>query len=84
MIHRNLIFAIGASVLLFGDITTAQQKIQLNISATIPPRPCTYPEYCPLVGPSAITSATVADGIVRYVGSRPSVTYTDDLITIIF
>ena len=84
MFQRILIIVICACVTLLGDITIAQQKIRLNVSATIPPRPCTYPERCDPVGPSVITKVTVEDGIIRYVGSRPSVTYTDDLVTIIF
>ncbi len=70
--------------MLLGDFTIAQQKIELKVSATIPPRPCTYPERCDPGGPSVITKVTVENGIIRYVGTRPSVTYTDDLIAIIF
>lgn len=84
MFQRTLIIVICTYAMLLGDITIAQQKIQLNVSAFVPPHPCTYPERCDPVGPSVITRVTVGDGVIRYVGPRPSVTYTDDMITIIF
>lgn len=84
MVQRILIIVVSTCVMLLGGITIAQQNIQLKVNATIPPRPCAFPERCDPVGLRVITRVTVQGGIIRYVGSRPSVTYTDDLMTIIF
>ena len=84
MYQRKRIIIMCICVMLAGDITLGEQTKRLNISTTIPPRLCTYPERCDPVGPSVITKGTVANGIIRYVGSRLSVTYTDDLISIVF
>lgn len=84
MLQRILIALVCTYVMLQGDFTIAQQEIRLNVSATIPPRPCTYPERCDPVGLTFVTRVTVRDGIIRYVGSRPLVTYTDDLLIIVF
>ena len=73
-----------ACLMLLANITMAEQTIQLRVSATIPPRPCQYPNHCELVEPSATTKVTVDDGVIRYVGSPPSVTQTEELITILF
>jgi hypothetical protein len=84
MFQRSRVIIICIYVMLPGDITLAEQTMRLSVSATIPPRLCTYPERYDPVGPSVNTRVTVADGTIRYVGSRPSVTYTDELITILF
>jgi len=62
----------------------AEQSIRLRVSATIPPRPCEYPNICDPVPPDTQTRAEVANGTVRYVGSPPEVTSKDDLVTVKF
>jgi|GEM_PF-2495879 len=62
----------------------AEQSIRLRVSATIPPRPCEYPNICNPVPPDTQTRAEVVNGIVRYVGSPPDVTSKGDLVTVKF
>ena len=71
-------------LMLLGSNAPAQQATQLNVSATIPPRPCQYPNHCAPVTRSARTSVSVDEGVIRYVGSPPSVTEKDGLLIVNF
>ena len=62
----------------------ADQTIRLRVSATIPPRPCEYPNRCDPVPAATQTKVVVADETVSYVGSPPEVTKKDDLMTVKF
>jgi hypothetical protein len=70
-----------------GSQARADQSIRLRVSATIPPRPCEYPNPCSQPSTqmkNVVTSATVSDQSVRYVGTPPEVTVKDGVKTIIF
>jgi len=69
---------------LLGNIALANQSYQLNVSATVPPRPCQYPEICEPAQADAATRVTIEDGEVLYVGSPPEVTQSEDLMTVMF
>ncbi len=84
MLQRILKPVQWTSLLLLGQIALAGQTSQLRVSAIVPPRPCQYPERCEPVETTATTSVTVEDGVIRYIGSAPSVTQSDDLISIRF
>lgn len=71
-------------LVLLVEIAAGQQSRELRVSATIPPHPCQFPIRCDPVKPGTDTMVTVDDGVIRYIGSPPSVTRTDELITIIF
>ena len=62
----------------------ADRFVQLRVSATIPPRPCEYPNNCDPVPANTQTKVVVDNEMVSYVGSLPEVTKKDDLMTIIF
>ncbi len=62
----------------------ADQTIRLRVSATIPPRPCEYPNRCDPVPAATQTKVVVADETVSYVGSPTEVTKKDDLMTVKF
>ena len=62
----------------------AEQTIRLRVSATIPPRPCEFPNTCDPVPASTQTKVVVENESVRYVGSPPAVTKKDGLMTVIF
>ena len=70
-----------------GSQARADQSIRLRVSATIPPRPCEYQNPCGQSPPqmkNVVTSATVSDQSVHYVGTPPEVTVKDGVKTIIF
>jgi hypothetical protein len=70
-----------------GSQARADQSIRLRVSATIPPHPCEYPNPCgqsPSPMKNVVTSATVSDQSVHYVGTPPEVTVKDGVKTIIF
>ena len=71
-------------LMLLGSISSAQSATLLSVSATIPPRPCEYPNPCEPVAQSATTSVSVDEEIIRYVGSPPSVAKKDDLLIVNF
>ena len=71
-------------LLLLGQSALAGESGQLEVSAIVPPRPCQYPERCDAVEATADTRVTVEDGVIRYIGSAPSVTQSDDVIFINF
>ena len=69
---------------LFGNIALADQSYQLNVSAEVPPRPCEYPEVCEPVQAAVATKVTIENGKVRYVGSPPEVSQSEEMMTILF
>lgn len=81
--NRSLIIALSLLVLV-GSHARAEQTIRLTVSATIPPRPCEYPDRCDPVPAVTQTKVVVDNGTVRYTGSRPEVTKKDDLLTVKF
>ena len=62
----------------------ADQSIRLRVSATIPPRPCEFPNICDPVPANTQTRVVMENEKVRYVGSAPEVTKKDGLMTVIF
>ena len=77
-------YSLFVCLMLLGTVAPAQPVTQLKVSATIPPRPCEYPNPCEPVAQSATTSVSVDEEIIRYVGSPPSVAKKDDLIIVNF
>jgi hypothetical protein len=76
-----------ALLVIAGSQARADQSVQLRVTATIPPRPCDYPDRCdpvPAQMKNVVTSVTVADESIRYVGSPPAVTVKDGVKTVIF
>ena len=62
----------------------AQQTIELRVTATVPPRPCEYPNRCEPVLITTQSKVVVEQGKVTYRGSRPAVSTKDGLMTIRF
>jgi len=71
-------------LMLLGTVAAAQPAARLNVSATIPPRPCEYPDHCEPVAQGVTTSVSVDEEIIRYVGSPPSVAKQGDLLIVNF
>jgi hypothetical protein len=84
MLERMQKYGLLVCLMLLGTVAPAQPAVQLNVSATIPPRPCEYPNPCEPVAQSATTSVSVDEEIIRYVGSPPSVAKKDDLLIVNF
>ncbi|MDA1232917.1 MAG: hypothetical protein O2856_19280 [Planctomycetota bacterium] len=81
--NKTLIFAL--SVLVFASSNLwAEHAIRLRVSATIPPRPCEFPNRCDPVPAAAQSKVIVDNGVIRYVGSPPAVTQNGDLLTVRF
>ena len=72
------------SLLLPAGAPLTQETGELRVAAVVPPRLCLFPARCHSTVPSAVTMVSVEDGLVRYVGSPPSVVRSGDLIIIIF
>jgi hypothetical protein len=62
----------------------ASQTMELRVSATIPPRPCQYPQICEPAPQAAQSKMIFSGGSVLYVGSTPEVHIAGDLVTVIF
>jgi len=84
MPERMQKYGLFVCLMFLGPLAPAQQATQLNVSATIPPRACEYPNHCAPVTQSTQTSVTVDDGAIRYIGSSPLVTVEDDLLIVSF
>ena len=78
----SLFFLFFYLVLSCGPLLADQ--IRLRVSATIPPRPCEFPNTCEPVPANTRSKVVVENETVRYVGSPPEVTKKDDLMTVIF
>ena len=75
------------SAVLLGNVAIGQETSQLRVSAVVPPSPCEFPDPCQsetLSAPPAQTSVSIDSGVVSYVGPTPTVTQTDDQITVLF
>jgi len=79
----SLFFLFFYLVLAVGPLW-ADQTIRLRVSATIPPKPCAFPDVCNPVPANTQTKVVVDDGKIHYVGSAPQVTKKDDLMTVNF
>jgi len=65
----------------------AEESIRLTVAATVPPRPCEYPERCDSPASKAAPAASrviVNQEKVSYVGSPPTVEKKDDLLVVKF
>ena len=62
----------------------AGESIRLRVSATVPPRPCEFPNSCDPVPATAQTRVVIDKDTVRYVGSTPEVTQKDGLLSVKF
>lgn len=75
-----LLLAVAAAPALAGPVS-----IRINVSATVPPRPCEFPDPCGAApNATAISSASIIDGRVLYVGPEPDVTRDGGLLTVRF
>ena len=78
----SLFFLFFYLILACGPLLADQ--VRLRVSATIPPRPCQFPNICDPVPASTQTKVIVDNGRVSYVGSPPEVKKKDDLMTVNF
>jgi hypothetical protein len=82
--RKGSLFFLFLYLVLASGPLLADQSIRLRVSATIPPRPCEYPNNCDAVPANTQTKVVVDNGMVSYVGSPPDITKKDDLMTVIF
>ena len=83
-LRAYLLCGVILSGLSFGVVASDNHSAVLRIGATIPPSPYQYPARCKMPPAQTITSVTVQNGVVRYVGSPPRVVRKGDLVTITF
>ena len=81
---RASVFVLFLLLVLASAPLWADQTIRLRVSATIPPRPCEFPNPCDPVPAATQTKVVVDNGVVRYVGSPPEVTKKEALMTVKF
>jgi hypothetical protein len=67
-----------------GASAVAQQSVHLRVTATIPPRPCEYPQACKPVPPGTTSKVTITGEAVSYLGSTPEVRREGDLLIVKF
>lgn len=69
-------------------LAAAEGSSRLKVSATIPPRPCQYPDSCNHVvssaGTATATRVVLTEGRISYVGTPPVVEKKDDLLVVKF
>lgn len=80
--------ALAMSLVVAGSPVIAEESARLKVSATIPPRPCEYPDRCDNTTdrpvPAAATRVVVNAARISYVGSPPTVEKKDDLLVVKF
>lgn len=83
---RPLRPALLSACLAAGAVLADGASLRIQVSATIPPRPCEYPDPCPRTADAATSTsrAAIVEGRVLYVGHRPAVTRDGDLLTVRF
>ncbi len=74
----------GVMLALLAGSVLAQGSQELRVSATVPPPPCQFPDPCEPVTQGTASRVTVTDDTVHYVGTMPTVTRKDDLLTVVF
>ena len=71
-------------LLALSGAAAASQSTQLHVSATIPPRPCQYPQICEQAPQNALSKLIFSGESILYVGSTPEVHIAGDLVKVIF
>ena len=82
--RKNAMLCVSLMSILAGPAAAGQAAVEINVSATVPPRPCEFPERCPQVTTSSVSRVAIRDGKIRYVGSAPAVDKRDDLLIVRF
>ena len=82
--RKGSLFFLFLYLVLASGPLLADQTIRLRVSATIPPRPCEFPNICDPVSATTRTKVVVDNETIRYVGSPPEVTKKDDLMIVKF
>ena len=81
---RSILIMFLLTVVAAGVAASDNRSAVLRIGATIPPAPCQYPLRCKPAPRNTVTSMSVRNGVIRYVGSPPRVETKGDLVTITF
>jgi len=80
--------ALAMFLVVAGSPAIAEESARLKVSATIPPRPCEYPDRCDNTAerpvPAAATRVVVNAARISYVGSPPTVEKKADLLVVKF
>lgn len=70
------------AVVSMADAETA--TLRLEVSATVPPSPCQYPDTCEPLSGQTVTRVSITDGRIDYLGSKPAVHQTGGMLTVLF
>lgn len=80
---RTAVFCTMMLVSLVCDAQAGSAKLRINVSATVPPHPCEFPDLC-AQAPATLSTAAFVGGKVRYVGWRPRIVKQSDLMVVLF
>lgn len=81
---HGVVFFAGMLAVSLALIAKTAVNLNVEVQATVTPKPCTYPEVCGPVSPGTATSATITEGQVQYIGPPPSVSTEGDLLVVMF
>lgn len=80
---RTAVFCTIMLAALVCDAQAGSARLHINVSATVPPPPCKFPDLCNQ-GPTTLSTAAIVGGKILYVGWRPRVVRENDLIVVLF
>ena len=70
-------------VSLLGQAQAGDVRLRISVSATVPPRPCLFPDGCQQAA-ADISRATISGDRVLYVGWQPQVVTVGGLLIVRF
>ena len=80
---RTAIFCTIVLLVLLGQAQGADTRLRINVSATVPPRPCLFPDVC-RQAPTTLSRVTISDAGIYYVGWQPQVVTDDGFLIVRF
>lgn len=80
---RTAVFCTILLLAVPGQAYAADARLRINVSATVPPRPCLFPDVCRRA-PATLSRVTISDADIYYVGWQPQVVADDGFLTVRF
>ena len=80
---RTAVFCTIVLLSLLGQAHAGDVRLHISVSATVPPRPCIFPDICPQAA-ATLSRATISVDRILYVGWQPEVVEEDDMLVVKF
>ena len=81
--RRAAVFCTIMLVSLLGQVQAGDARLRISVSATVPPRPCMFPEICPQAA-ATLSRARISGERILYVGWQPVVVTDGDMLVVRF